>query len=147
MMTPFSHVFIDTNVLIYHTFSLFDDIKHRAVKARFAEFESSNTVLYISRQVLREFFAISTNPKFFDEPLTTAEACEMMLAFNQTFVVLEDAPLSLLSDLLLKYNISRQKVHDTNLVATMIHAGIFQLYSFNIKDFKGFSEITCLSIE
>lgn len=139
-----NRVFLDTNVLIYHTFALFDSDKHRAVKQQFAEFEKVQTNICISRQVLREFFAISTNPKFFDEPLTTAEACQMMQSFCNVFVVLEDAEITLLTALLAEYNISKQKVHDTNLVATMIQANIDQLYTFNTKDFQAFKEITLI---
>ena len=104
----------------------------------------NGTDLYISRQVLREFFAISTNPKFFDEPLTTDEACQLLSDFSQAFCVLDDAQIPLLNSLLTKYQINKQKVHDTNLVATMIQSGISNLYTFNIKDFKLFTEINLL---
>ena len=135
-------IFVDTNVLIYHTFALFDVNKHKAVKQRFYEFEQSSMDLYISRQVLREFFAISTNAKFFDEPLTTDEACQLLSDFSQAFGVLDDAQIPLLNSLLTKYQINKQKVHDTNLVATMIQSGISNLYTFNVKDFKLFTEIS-----
>ena len=140
----FNGVFVDTNVLIYHTFALFDVDKHKAVKQQFEDFEQSSRDLYISRQVLREFFAISTNPKFFDEPLTTDEACQLLSDFSQAFCVLDDAQIPLLNSLLTKYQINKQKVHDTNLVATMIQSGISNLYTFNIKDFKLFTEINLL---
>jgi predicted nucleic acid-binding protein len=137
----FNGVFVDTNVLIYHTFALFDVDKHKAVKKQLQDFAQLNTDLHISRQVLREFFAISTNAKFFDEPLTTDEACQLLSDFSQAFSVLDDAQIPLLNSLLTKYQINKQKVHDTNLVATMIQSGVSNLYTFNVKDFKLFSEI------
>jgi predicted nucleic acid-binding protein len=72
IVTKFKQVFLDTNALIYHTFENFDSEKHAQVKQAFSFFEKCGSELFISRQVLREFYAISTNSKFFDEPLTTA---------------------------------------------------------------------------
>ena len=40
----FNGVFVDTNVLIYHTFALFDVDKHKAVKQQFEDFEQSSRV-------------------------------------------------------------------------------------------------------
>ena len=68
-----------------------------------------------------------------------------MQEFSKVFEILPDAPISLLVSLLRKYEISKQKIHDTNLVATMIHSGVSELYTFNIKDFKQFSEIQLVS--
>jgi predicted nucleic acid-binding protein len=145
-MTMLSNrVFVDTNVLIYRTFSLFDVEKHEAVKQCFEAFSRDGIRLCISQQVLREFFSISTNAKFFDEPLTTAEACQMMQEFSMVFEVLVDAPIMKLTELLLKYNVSRQKIHDTNLVATMLYSGVKELYTFNIKDFKHIDEISLVT--
>ena len=55
-----SAVFIDTNILIYSSFSsapLHGDARHRL-----KELESSGASLWISRQVLREFLAVATRP-------------------------------------------------------------------------------------
>jgi predicted nucleic acid-binding protein len=145
MMMLSNRVFVDTNVLIYRTFALFDADKHEAVKLQFEAMSNAGMVLCISGQVLREFFAISTNPKFFDQPLSTTEACQMMQEFALAFEVLVDAPASILISLLIKYNVTKQKIHDTNLVATMIHSGVNQLYTFNTKDFKGFSEVALIT--
>lgn len=124
---------------------MFDVEKHEAVKQCFEAFNRDGVRLCISQQVLREFFSISTNAKFFDEPLTTAEACQMMQEFSMVFEVLVDAPIVKLTELLLKYNVSRQKIHDTNLVATMLYSDVRELYTFNVKDFKHLDEISLVT--
>jgi predicted nucleic acid-binding protein len=57
----FKRIFIDTNTLIYHTFENFDIEKHAQVVYAFSVFEQHASELFISNQVLREFYAISTN--------------------------------------------------------------------------------------
>ncbi len=61
------------------------------------------------------------------------------------FEVLVDAPIVKLTELLLKYNVSRQKIHDTNLVATMLYSDVRELYTFNVKDFKHLDEISLVT--
>jgi len=40
-----------------------------------------------------------------------------------------------------KYAISRQKIHDMNIVATMIDNNISHLLTYNVKDFRQINEI------
>ncbi len=146
-MTKFKHVFLDTNVLIYHTFENFDSAKHAQVKRAFLAFEKYDTELFISRQVLREFYAISTNSKFFDEPLTVSEACSKLEEFTEVLTIVPEAELDILLPLLKKYQVKKQKIHDTNLVATMLQAQLKNIYTFNVKDFKMFEGIYVLNFD
>jgi predicted nucleic acid-binding protein len=141
IVTKFKQVFLDTNVLIYHTFENFDSEKHAQVKQVFSFLEKFGSELFISRQVLREFYAISTNSKFFDEPLTIAEACNKLEEFSEVLTIVPDAELDILLPLLTKYQVKKQKIHDANLVATMLQAQIENIYTFNLKDFKVFDAI------
>ena len=64
-----SKIFLDTNILIHHTFEKYDEEKHAAAKKLFSYLVDHNYQIFISIQIVREFYAIATNPKFFDEPL------------------------------------------------------------------------------
>lgn len=86
MTKKFKKIFIDTNVLIYQTFEDFDRAKHIQTTNTIQYFLENNTELYISPQVIREFFSISTNGKFFEKPLNVEDAiyeCKECLAKNK----------------------------------------------------------------
>jgi len=136
-----SKMFIDTNILIYHTFKKFDEDKHQAVVMLFAYLVENSYQIFISSQILREFYAIATNAKFFDEPLSEDEVILKINEFENSFIVLGDSSMQELKILCKKYKIVKQKIHDTNIVATMIDNDIKLLATFNKKDFNGFDEI------
>ena len=52
--------------------------------------------------------------------------------------------INVLLSILEKYAVSRHKIHDMNIVATMIDNNIFHLLTYNLKDFKQISEIQLL---
>ena len=147
IVMKFEQVFLDTNVLIYHTFENFDSAKHAQVKRAFLAFEKCGSELFISRQVLREFYAISTNSKFFDKPLTVSEACGKLEEFSEVLTIVPDAELDVLLPLLKKYQVKKQKIHDANLAATMLQAQIEHICTFNVKDFKMFEGIKTLDFD
>jgi predicted nucleic acid-binding protein len=53
-----SAVFVDTNVLVYSSFSA--SPLHALARTNLSELEARGTVLWASRQVLREFIAVTT---------------------------------------------------------------------------------------
>jgi predicted nucleic acid-binding protein len=122
-------------------------LKNTLIKCAFLAFEKCGSELFISRQVLREFYAIATNGKFFDEPLTMAEACSKLEEFSEVLTIVPDAELDILLPLLKKYQVKKQKIHDTNLVATMLQSQIENIYTFNVKDFKMFEGIHVLNFD
>jgi len=136
-------VFLDTNVLIYQTFIDFDAGKHETVNNKFDYFIDNDYSILISSQILREFFAISTNGKFFHKPLSYEQAVIKVNEFIENFEMVYETvnTISILDSLIIKYKQDKQKVYDTNIVATMIENKIDKLFTFNIKDFKKFSEI------
>jgi len=136
-----SKIFLDTNILIYHTFKKFDKEKHLATKELFVYLVENSYKIFISTQIIREFYAISTNSKFFDIPLSVDEAILKIDEFQNSFIVLEESYVEKLKLLCRRYKITKQKIHDTNIVATMIENEIETIASFNRKDFIGFNEI------
>jgi len=142
-----SKIFLDTNILIYHTFKRFDNDKHLATKKLFAYLVENSYQIFISTQVLREFYAISTNSKFFDKSLSVDEAILKIDEFQNNFIILEESHIEKLKSLCKKYKIKKQKIHDSNIVATMIESEIEVIASFNKKDFIGFDEIRLFEID
>jgi predicted nucleic acid-binding protein len=148
-MTESKALLIDTNILIYHTFEDFDKNKHHDT-CRLLDYLSKNKFkIFVSTQVLREFFAISTNGNIFEKPLSTEEAVLKLEEFQKNFRVIheDDSSIEHLKQILKKYKISKQDVHDANIAATMITHDIKQIATFNQKDFKTFKEIELFEME
>lgn len=143
MQKGFNSVCIDTNILIHATFQDFDNLKHLKVIRLLDSFKTSGVTTYVTPQILREFFAISTNSTIFKKPLSNKQAVNKIKEFLNYFKLASetDATLQSLLHLLEKYGTLRQKVHDMNIVATILDNDIHQLMTFNGKDFKDIKEI------
>lgn len=74
-------IFIDTNILIYHTFEDFETEKHQTVTATFEQLQQQHARFYISSQIVREFVAIVTNGKIFRTPL---QPDDVILKINES---------------------------------------------------------------
>ena len=148
MTTDYKKVFLDTNVLIYQTFEDFDKEMHEEACNTLKYLSENEYTIYISSQVLREFFAIATNEKFFERPLSIEEAVSKRKEFENSFTVLydSDSSISLLNEMVLKYQIKKQDIHDANIVATMVANNIKEIFSFNSKDFSDYDEVNLFEI-
>ena len=58
-----------------------------------------------------------------------------------TLVHEKESTIHVLIALIGKYAISRQEIHDMNIVATMIDNNISHLLTYNVKDFRQINEI------
>ena len=141
-------VFLDTNVLIYQTFEDFDREKHLHVCHVLKYLSENNYKIYVSTQVLREFFSISTNERLFERPLEVEEALSKIDEFGNTFEVLYDNELSMttLKEIVSKYKICKKDIYDANIAATIVANQLEELFTFNIKDFEFFDEIRLFKI-
>jgi predicted nucleic acid-binding protein len=63
-MTAGSPIFVDTNVLVYFTFTHFAE--HQLAQQRLAECESLPAVLWAAGRCYREFLAVTTPPELLD---------------------------------------------------------------------------------
>jgi len=147
-MTPESkRIFIDSNILIYSTFEDFDVEKHVKCTDILNKLLQADAPLFISSQILREYFAVSTNQSIFKKPLTYKQAVSKMKEFlaQINLVHEKESTIHTLITLIGKYAVSRQKIHDMNIVATMVDNDITHLLTYNIQDFKQISEIHLLT--
>lgn len=148
MKTEFDKVFLDTNILVYSTFEDYDAAKHIKSREAIDSLSVSGKTLFISPQVLREFYAVSTNKNIFKKPLTGKQAVQKIKEFLDVFSVVFESENTIhrLITLLDKHAITRQKVHDMNIAATMLDNNIRHLVTFNRDDFKIIKEITMVSV-
>ncbi len=141
-------IFLDTNVLVYSTFEDYDKAKHLKCTKAIADLTASGKFLCISPQVLREFFAVSTNKNIFKKPLTCRQAAKKIGEFMDVFTMIYETENTIhkLLDLLEEHPVDRQKIHDMNIIATMRDNGVSNLMTFNYDDFKAVKEITIITI-
>jgi predicted nucleic acid-binding protein len=121
MSTESEGIFIDTNILIYSTFPDFDSEKHSQSLESLNQLLQSGKPLFVSSQILREYFAISTNGSIFKKPLSRKQAVGKIQEFLKRFNLLleKETTIQTLMDLIEKYAVSRQKIHDLNIAAIL----------------------------
>src|SRR5262245_36900792 len=142
-MTAGSAVFVDANVLVYFTFAHFP--WHRAARDRLAALESLPVSLTTSRQVLREFLAVTTRPGFLSSLPEVSFLQETVHGFKDRLEIAADdgEVTALLLELLVKPGAQGRQVHD----ATMRRHRIPYLLTHNTTDFERYqSWITVLPL-
>jgi predicted nucleic acid-binding protein len=144
MPTESEGIFIDTNVLIYSTFPDFEPEKHIQSLETLNQLLQADTPLFVSSQILREFFAIATNGSIFKKPLNHKQAVGKIQEFLKGFTLLleKETTIQTLMELIEKHAVLRHKIHDLNIAATMMDHGISRLLMYNKKDFKRIRSIT-----
>lgn len=145
--TAGSAVFLDTNILVYASFP--GTPFHAAARAGLNELETNGATLWASRQVLREFLAVTTRPGTVLSPPPSAALLQVVRQFEAAFQIAdEDATVTtLLLDLLKSRMIQGKQIHDANIVATMRRYGIQWLLTYNTTDFARYvSDISVLPL-
>lgn len=105
--------------------------------------EQGETLAIISQNLI-EFWAVATRPVSVNGLGLDIVATTQELAHLKTFFTLRpDTPdISLeWEKLVVRYQVIGKQVHDARLVAAMITHQITHLLTFNVDDFKRFSEI------
>jgi len=143
-MTSGEGSFVDANVLVYA--ALKEDVRHAACRSLLRN--PSGHLLYLSPQILAEFYSTITSPKRVNTPLTAAAAIEFIetLLGHHHIVLLPisaDVPARWLS-LLKRSDVRGPLVFDFQIAATMLAHGVTKLITYNGADFKSVSEIEIL---
>ncbi|MDI6736305.1 MAG: type II toxin-antitoxin system VapC family toxin [bacterium] len=131
---------IDSNILVYAA-------NKNSPYQRFA-LEVMNKVIIgkmnacLSYQTLYEFYAIITDPKRVESPISPKKAQETielyMVASNIKKIFPQKTNLQNTLSLLKKYKVSKQTIFDLVLVATMMDNGVEGIYTTNETHFKQF---------
>jgi hypothetical protein len=134
---------VDTNVLVYALDA--DAPQHAAARALLeAARADAPATLFVTSQILCEFYSIVTNPRRVPKPRTAAEAMaaiSSLLAFLHVLPVPAHAVDGLL-DLLRRHPVIGGDVFDLHIVATMQANGVERIYTFNTDDFAVFPELS-----
>lgn len=133
---------VDTNVLLrlVHKSHPMHSIAYKAL----AILQEQGEELCIIPQNLIEFWAVATRPTNVNGlGLTVSEASQEVSLLKDIFFFIEDTPaiFTTWESLVLRYQVMGKQTHDTRLVAAMIVHQMSDLLTFNINDFKRFSEI------
>jgi len=139
-------IFLDTNVLVY--LSNEESMFHEAVLEIFKRI-CKKYDLWISRQVLREYAVVMSRQEFYHRILTPQEIAADITKWEQSLNVIDETRdiTDNLKKLLVKYDLKGKRIHDANIVASMLKFSIPLIFTFNISDFHAFAEIQILKIQ
>ena len=103
--------------------------------------------LYVTSQILCEFYSVVTNGRRVSKPRTSTDALRAISALLAVVRVLP-VPASAVQgwmDLLRRHPVTGGEVFDLQIVATMQVNGIQRIYTFNTADFIVFPELTIVT--
>ena len=144
-MTSIEPGLIDTNVLIYALDA--DAAQHAVARSLLEAARDGTAVLYVTSQILCEFYSIVTNPRRVAKPRTPAEALNA-LADLLTFLHVLPMPAQVtqvLMELLQRHPVSGGDVFDLQIIASMQASGVELIYTFNRGDFESISGISVIA--
>jgi predicted nucleic acid-binding protein len=135
-MTAGRLVFVDTNVLLSATVPA--RLLHRAALSVLNDWPNRGFTLMASGQVLREYLVVATRPAEVNGlGMSLAAALENVAAFSARLRLLGETEQSWgrLQTLLHTQGCRGKQIHDANIVATAITAGVRSLVTANSLDF------------
>jgi len=134
-------VFVDTNVLVYA--GVGSAPLHVEVLDVIRDFQQARAVLWISRQILREYLAVLSRAQSFSQPVASQTLTQQVRQFERRFQVADDTArvTASLLDLLQRFPTGGRQVHDANIVATMQAYGVARLLTHNVADFARFGRL------
>jgi predicted nucleic acid-binding protein len=132
-------VFVDTNILIFAASR--SAPMHPVARQAIADFHRNGVVVWVSRQILREYLAAMSRPQNFQNPPPMSLLITDVLDFEKRFLVADEdaATTSNLLNLLSIVPCGGKQVHDANIVATMQARGVRRLMTHNVGDFQRFA--------
>jgi len=138
---------VDTNVLVYAA-DQNAKFHEPAKKLRDQGFQGK-TPLAVTPQVLLEFYAVITDPARVQNPITPQEATAEVEKYLRSPAIEKIYPgdniLQSVIILAKKYNLSRQRIFDLYIVATMLTNNMTRIYTYNSTDFERFGELEVLT--
>ncbi len=138
-MTSASPVFLDTNLLVYA--NLARSPWHAQAVQRLTALDAEGTPLWVSRQILREYLAAMTRPGELTGTIPLPDLLNDVRYFAARFHVADEGATvtAQLLALLEAVPTHGRRIHDVNIVATMLVYGIRRLLTHNTDDFVRFA--------
>lgn len=137
---------VDTNVLIYTTLSM--DPRYEKAHTVLELRKNKNNKLFVSAQNLAEIYPNLTGrktkpsdlPAVARKKIITLASLDRLTVLPVTVAVVEKA-----LELCQKYEVTKQKFFDMQLVALMVLESIPVIITENIRDFNGIKEIKAIN--
>ena len=137
---------LDANVLAYAVNA--DAPQHVASRALLDAATDPSVTLYVTSQILCEFYSLITNPRrvtVVSSPAGALSIISAMLALPGLYVLPTPArAVAGWMQLLKRHPVTGGDVFDLQIVATMQANGIQRIYTFNTGDFEVFPELAVL---
>jgi len=142
---PIEPGIVDSNVLVYALDA--DAPQHAASRALLEAARDAVATLYVTSQIICEFYSIVTNARRVAKPRSSADAMSAVTSLLAFLVVLPvpAAAVDGLLSLLHRHPVMGGDVFDLQIVATMKANSIDRIYTFNTEDFVAFSELSVLT--
>jgi predicted nucleic acid-binding protein len=134
---------LDANVLVYAVNA--DAPQHAASRALLEAGRDPSTALYVTSQILCEFYSVITNPRrvaVASSPTEALRVISALVALPGLHVL--PIPASAVAgwmELLQRHPVAGGDIFDLQIVATMHANGVQRIYTFNTDDFKVFPEL------
>ncbi|MGH2587138.1 MAG: type II toxin-antitoxin system VapC family toxin [Dehalococcoidia bacterium] len=134
-------IFLDTNVLIYASEERAP--LHQVARQAIRSIDQTGVMLWLSRQILREYLAVLTRPQLWGNPQPIGRLIAEVRQFEAQFHIAEDGPdvAERFLGLLAQFRAGGKQVHDANIVATMQAHGIPRLLTHNEDDFARYAAV------
>jgi|SRR5271165_6100066 len=144
MTTSVEPGLLDANVLVYAVNA--DVAEHRASQALVDAARDPAVTLYVTSQVICEFYSVITNPRRVALPCSPSEG-QMYVAALLDLPGIHVLPspaasVAVLRDLLRRHPVTGAEVFDLQLAAIMLVNRVTRIYTFNVADFEVFPELT-----
>jgi uncharacterized protein len=134
---------VDANVLVYASNA--DVPNHAASRALLNEARDPSTRLYVTSQIVCEFYSVITNPRRVAMPSSAAEALRVisaLLALPGIRILPNPAStVTAVMELLRRHPVTGADIFDLQIVATMQINDVQRIYTFNAADFEVFPEL------
>jgi toxin-antitoxin system PIN domain toxin len=129
---------IDTNILLYAQNA--DCAEHGAAFGFVAACGAREDVA-ICELVLVELYLLLRNPAVLTAPLSAEMAADTCMAYrnNPRWRLVENAPvMDQIWQLAGQPQFARRRIFDARIALTLLHHGVTELVTANVKDFEGF---------
>ena len=137
---------VDTNILLYAHRR--DSPFHASAKARLRELAEDIRPWGIPWSCVHEFLSIATHSRVFSPPSTLREALSQIELWMEspTLLLLAEGPAywTVLTDVLLKANVTGPLTHDARIAAICLNQGVSILWSAD-RDFSRFPSLTVVN--
>lgn len=129
---------VDTNILVFSTVSAAP--QHAAATMAIDKARTTGE-LVVTAQIIREYIAATTHPRFAPRPLDLEVALADVTIFLNKMRLLDESSESLriFRQLIDRHRIVGRAVHDANIAATMLANGVTRILTDNVTDFRRYA--------